>query len=91
MIHPIIRGDSAPRQLQRKFEDLPGTSDACSEAAARLRADAELLDDVDEGAVRRYAEMTRTIQDLEEQSKQHEADVRAKWAEMEEIKTRCLS
>lgn len=82
-------GDAAPRQLQRQFADLPGTSDACAEEVARLRANAELLDVVDEGAVRKYAVMIRTIKDLQKQSRQHEADIRAKVAEMDEIKTRC--
>ena len=83
-------GDRAPASQRRAFEsaDLPATSDGCEAEAARLRCRAELLDDVEPGVVREYRELARSLQDLEQQSRDHERRAQQQREDIQDVKDR---
>ena len=84
----LNRGNDPPAGLKRQFASagLPDSSRECERLSAQLQGEAELLDDVDEGAVAEYKGLVRSIKDLEEQSEASERRVKEGRRQIQDIK-----
>ncbi len=84
--------DTPTQQLRRQFESsgLPSSSDACEMETARLRGEAELLEDVDPATMEEYKELVRSVQDMEDRLEEDDRRIKARKGEIDEIKERWL-